>query len=48
MILVTKRRFLGSISGHSIYTISKSQLVMVSHPSHLTNVAVSAAEKRFI
>ena len=46
MILVTKRRLLGSVNGHSIYGIAESKLLSVPHPSFQTIVASSRAENR--
>ena len=46
MILVTKRRLLGSVNGHSIYGIGETKFLSVPHPSFQTIVASSRAESR--
>ena len=46
MILVTKRRQIGSICGHAIYSIEESQLITVPHPSVQTEVSHSKDELR--
>jgi hypothetical protein len=46
MILITKRRFLGNVNGHSIYGIGDSKMLCLSHPSFQTTVASSRAENR--
>ncbi|KAG0615581.1 hypothetical protein M758_5G052900 [Ceratodon purpureus] len=47
MILVTKRRQIGSICGHAIYCIEESQLITVPHPSVQTEVSNSKDELRY-
>ncbi|KAI5061167.1 hypothetical protein GOP47_0023672 [Adiantum capillus-veneris] len=47
MILITKRKLLGNIGGHSIYGISESQLVTVPHSSVLTSLTSSKSENRY-
>lgn len=47
MILVTKRRLLGNVSGHSIYGIGERRLMSITHPLFQTNVASSQSEHRY-
>ncbi|KAL5729842.1 Phosphoinositide phosphatase sac1 [Ranunculus cassubicifolius] len=47
LILVTKRRQIGSICGHAIYSIEESQLITVPHVSIQTDVAHSKTELRY-
>ncbi|GKV09743.1 hypothetical protein SLEP1_g21198 [Rubroshorea leprosula] len=46
MLLITKRRKLGLICGHTIYAISKSKMISIPHASVLPKVANSKDEKR--
>ena len=46
MILVTKRRQIGSICGHAIYAIDESQMITVPHSSVQSDVAFSKTELR--
>lgn len=46
LILVTKRRQIGSICGHAIYSIDESQIITVPHVSVQTDVAHSKTELR--
>jgi hypothetical protein len=46
MILVTKRRQIGAVCGHAIYSIEESQLITVPHPSVQTEVSHSKVELR--
>eukprot|EP00252_Welwitschia_mirabilis_P013985 TRINITY_DN3098_c0_g1_i7.p1 TRINITY_DN3098_c0_g1~~TRINITY_DN3098_c0_g1_i7.p1 ORF type:complete len:822 (+),score=136.38 TRINITY_DN3098_c0_g1_i7:558-3023(+) len=48
MILITKRRKIGSICGHKIYRVSKSQIIRVAHSSVLSNLANSKDEQRYM
>ncbi|KAK8960533.1 Phosphoinositide phosphatase SAC1 [Platanthera guangdongensis] len=47
LILVTKRRQIGAICGHAIYSIEESQLITVPHSSIQTDVAYSKTELRY-
>ncbi|XP_047325430.1 phosphatidylinositol-3-phosphatase SAC1 [Impatiens glandulifera] len=47
LILVTKRRQIGSICGHAIYSIDESQLITIPHPSIQTDLAHSKTEQRY-
>ncbi|KAH0470107.1 hypothetical protein IEQ34_001665 [Dendrobium chrysotoxum] len=47
LILVTKRRQIGAICGHAIYSIEESQLITVPHSSNQTDVAHSKTELRY-
>ncbi|KAL0927812.1 hypothetical protein M5K25_002023 [Dendrobium thyrsiflorum] len=47
LILVTKRRQIGAICGHAIYSIEESQLITVPHSSIQTDVAHSKTELRY-
>lgn len=46
LILVTKRRQIGSICGHAIYSIDESQLITIPHVSIQTDIAHSKTELR--
>ncbi|XP_018507948.2 phosphatidylinositol-3-phosphatase SAC1 [Pyrus x bretschneideri] len=47
LILVTKRRQIGSICGHAIYSIEESQLITIPHVTIQTDVAHSKTELRY-
>ncbi|KAG0500949.1 hypothetical protein HPP92_001021 [Vanilla planifolia] len=47
LILVTKRRQIGVICGHAIYSIEESTLITVPHSSMQTDVAHSKTELRY-
>lgn len=47
MLMITKRRKLGEICGHTVYGVAKSKIITIPHASVLTNVAYSKDEKRF-
>ncbi|VVA19722.1 Hypothetical predicted protein [Prunus dulcis] len=47
LILVTKRRQIGSICGHAIYSIDESQLITIPHVSMQTDIAHSKTELRY-
>lgn len=47
LILVTKRRQIGCICGHAIYSIDESQLVPIPHSTIQTDVAHSKTELRY-
>ncbi|KAF7127863.1 hypothetical protein RHSIM_Rhsim11G0054800 [Rhododendron simsii] len=47
LILVTKRRQIGCICGHAIYSIDESQLITIPHASVQTDIAHSKPEMRY-
>lgn len=47
LILVTRRRQIGCICGHAIYSIDESQLITIPHVSIQTDVAHSKTELRY-
>ncbi|XP_027355392.1 phosphoinositide phosphatase SAC1 isoform X2 [Abrus precatorius] len=47
LILVTKRRQIGSICGHAIYSIKESQLITIPHVSIQSDIAHSKTELRY-
>lgn len=47
LILVTKRRQIGCICGHAIYSIDESQLITIPHVSIQSDVAHSKTELRY-
>jgi hypothetical protein len=47
LILVTKRRQIGSICGHAIYSIDESQIITIPHVSVQTDIAHSKPELRY-
>ncbi|KAK3028098.1 hypothetical protein RJ639_039792 [Escallonia herrerae] len=47
LIVVTKRRQIGCICGHAIYSIAESQIISIPHVSVQTDVAHSKTEQRY-
>ncbi|XP_056844839.1 phosphoinositide phosphatase SAC2 isoform X2 [Raphanus sativus] len=47
MLIITKRRKLGEVCGHTVYGVAKSRIVTIPHASVLSNVAYSKDEKRY-
>ncbi|GER27529.1 phosphoinositide phosphatase family protein [Striga asiatica] len=47
LILVTKRRQIGCICGHAIYSIDESQIITIPHVSVQTDIAHSKTELRY-
>ncbi|BAU01596.1 hypothetical protein VIGAN_11086200 [Vigna angularis var. angularis] len=47
LILVTKRRQIGAICGHAIYSIKESQLITIPHVSIQSDLAHSKTELRY-
>ncbi|CAI8600522.1 unnamed protein product [Vicia faba] len=47
LILVTKRKQIGSICGHAIYSIKESQLITIPHVSIQSDLAHSKTELRY-
>lgn len=46
MLLITKRRQIGSIRGHSVYAVSKSEMIPVPNATVNSNIADSMDENR--
>ncbi|CAN8270169.1 unnamed protein product [Cochlearia groenlandica] len=47
MLIITKRRKLGEVCGHTVYGVAKSKMITIPHASVLSNVAYSKDEKRY-
>ncbi|KAK6264332.1 hypothetical protein QUC31_012468 [Theobroma cacao] len=47
MLLITKRRKIGAICGHTIYAITKSEMIPIPNSPVQSNVAYSKDEKRY-
>ncbi|KAL1350251.1 hypothetical protein HN51_014370 [Arachis hypogaea] len=47
MLLITKRKKIGTICGHNIYAITKSQMITVPHIIMLSKMAYSNDENRY-
>lgn len=47
MMLITKRRVIGSICGHTIYALSKSEIVPLPNPAVCSDVVNSRNENRY-
>lgn len=47
LVLVTKRRQIGSLCGHAIYSIDESQIITIPHVSVQTDLAHSKTELRY-
>ncbi|XP_019090804.1 PREDICTED: phosphoinositide phosphatase SAC5 [Camelina sativa] len=47
MLVITKRKKVGEICGHTVYGIAESQMIVIPHPSIQTKVAKSDAEQRY-
>ncbi|ESQ48566.1 hypothetical protein EUTSA_v10020086mg [Eutrema salsugineum] len=47
MLIITKRRKLGEICGHTVYGVAKSKIITIPHASVLSNVAFTKDEKRY-
>ncbi|XP_047266414.1 phosphatidylinositol-3-phosphatase SAC1-like isoform X2 [Capsicum annuum] len=47
LVLVTKRRQIGCVCGHAIYSIDESQIIAIPHVSVQTDVAHSKTELRY-
>ncbi|KAF7813987.1 phosphoinositide phosphatase SAC2-like isoform X2 [Senna tora] len=47
MLLITKRRKIGTICGHTIYAITKSEMISVPHPTVRSKMAYSNDENRY-
>lgn len=46
MLLVTKRRQVGTLFGHAIYTVEESQVLTVPHHTVQSEIALSKVEVR--
>ncbi|XP_022715350.1 phosphoinositide phosphatase SAC2-like isoform X5 [Durio zibethinus] len=47
MLLITKRRKIGAICGHTIYAITKSEMIRIPNSPVQSNMAYSMNEKRY-
>ncbi|KAG6480295.1 phosphoinositide phosphatase SAC2-like isoform X1 [Zingiber officinale] len=47
MLLITRRRKVGTICGHSIYAVSKSEMITLPNSDVLSNIAYSKDENRY-
>ncbi|GER53610.1 phosphoinositide phosphatase family protein [Striga asiatica] len=47
MLLITKRKKMGSICGHEVYSIAKSEMIAIPNPTPHTNMAYSKNENRY-
>ncbi|KAK3413593.1 hypothetical protein EUGRSUZ_I02139 [Eucalyptus grandis] len=47
MLIITKRRKIGDICGHAIYSISKSNMIPIPNSQVQTNMAFSKSENRY-
>lgn len=47
MLLITKRRKIGAINGHTVYAISKSEMIPLPNSSVQSNIANSRNENRY-
>ncbi|XP_019423515.1 PREDICTED: phosphoinositide phosphatase SAC2-like isoform X2 [Lupinus angustifolius] len=47
MMLITKRRKIGTICGHAIYAVTKSEMIPVPHATVQSKVAYSSDENRY-
>lgn len=48
MLLITERRQIGEIFGHSVYAVSKSEIVALQNSTLQCNIANSRDENRFL
>lgn len=46
MLLITKRKPIGAICGHTIYAISKSEILPLPNPAVLAEMVISKNENR--
>lgn len=47
MIVVTRRRQIGTVCGHAIYSIEESQLITVPHSTVQSEASYSKVELRY-
>lgn len=48
MLLITERRKLGSICGHEVYAVAKSEMIPLSNYTVWSNMVNSKVENRFL
>lgn len=48
MLLITKRREVGAICGHTVYAVSKSAMIPLPNPSEQSDTANSQTENRYL
>lgn len=48
MLLITKRRQIGTICGHTVYAVSRSEMIPLPNPAVWSTIAVSKNENRFL
>lgn len=48
MLLITKRCQIGTICGHPIYGVSRSEMIPLSNAAVLSRIAISKTENRFL
>lgn len=46
MLLITKRKKIGAVYGHTIYAIAKSEMLPIPNPTVQSSMAVSKDENR--
>lgn len=46
MLLITKREEIGTVCGHSVHTITRTEMIQIPNSSVLSNSALSKDEKR--
>ncbi|KAL6010530.1 hypothetical protein ACLOJK_000964 [Asimina triloba] len=47
MLLITKRRQIGTICGHTVYAVTKSEMITIPNPAVRSNMANSKNENRY-
>ncbi|XP_022148395.1 phosphoinositide phosphatase SAC3-like isoform X2 [Momordica charantia] len=47
MLLITKRRQIGTICGHTVYAVSRSEMIPLPNPAVWSTIAVSKNENRY-
>ncbi|KAK4479192.1 hypothetical protein RD792_014703 [Penstemon davidsonii] len=47
MVLITKRRKIGTICGHAVYSIAKSEMILIPNSTVESNMAYSKNENRY-
>lgn len=48
MLLITERREIGAIFGHTIYAVAKSEIITLPNSTVQSNMPVSRDEYRFL
>lgn len=46
MLLITKRRKIGTICGHAVYSVAKSEMIPIPNSTVHSNMAYSKIENR--